>query len=115
MVDLLRDPDLMIRARLCVAAAALTLARRARALRTTAVRRRAAVKLSRTAPLLGEAGSRTGARRRRRAGRRPAAMASPTGAVCGAAAGRRRQSKPRGRTDGEADAKDNWRRGGGGG
>jgi len=28
---------------------------------------------------------------------------------------RRRESKPRGRTDGEADAKDNWRRGGGGG
>ena len=25
----------------------------------------------------------------------------------------RRESKPRGRTDGEADAKDNWRRGGG--
>ena len=54
-----------------------------RALVLTIGRRRGGVRLSRTAPLLGEAGSRTGARRRRRAGPPLAGTESLTEGVCG--------------------------------
>ena len=55
-----------------------------RALRTTGARPRAAVKRSRTVPLLGEAGSRTGARRR--AGPPLVGTGNPKVERCGAAA-----------------------------
>ena len=70
-----------------------------RALRTTGVRPHGEVRPSRTGPLLGEAGSRTGAPRR--ADRRPEAMGNPMEAVCGAAAAQLLLVlRPRGRSAG---------------